>query len=187
MKTRFFFITLMIIFILTSLTDEKKKKKKRNNKKKSNDPLNRRPSSVSPELFCDACQAILKEAMKELRGKKRESDVIDYMTTVCKPDKYNIYHFPPPEMREGCEAFVAAWDEEIPKVLINRENDEVPVQKLCYEITKACENIDWNNVKQMDDSIMIDGQPVKIADLQKQQDEESSEPKTEGTENPGDL
>ena len=70
---------------------------------------------------------------------------------------------------------------------IDRENDEAPVQKLCYEITKACENIDWNNVKQMDDSIMIDGQPVKIADLQKQQGEEPSEPKTEGTENPGDL
>ncbi len=172
MKIRFFLSTILILILLISLSSEKKKKKKKGNKKDKN-PLNKRPSSISPELFCDSCQAILKEAMKELRGKKSEADVYDYMTTVCKPEKYNIYHFPPPEMREGCEAFVAAWDDEIPKALINRENDEVPIQKLCYEKTKACENIDWNNVKQMDDSIMIDGEPVKIADLQKPSESEN--------------
>jgi hypothetical protein len=164
MKIKHFLSIIVILLCLIHLSDEKKKKRK----KKSKDPLNKRPSSVSAELFCDACQAVLKETMKELRGKKRESDVIDAMTNICNPEKYNIYHFPPPDMREGCEAFVSAWSEEIPKVLINRNDDESPVQKLCFEITKACENVDWNNIKSFDDTIMIDGQPVKMADLQQQ-------------------
>lgn len=162
---------LLAFFVVLAIVDKSVEKKKKRVKHKKKDPLLKRPSNISPELFCDSCLAILGEAMKELRGKKKESDVIDYMEKVCKPEKYNIYHFPPPEMREGCEAFIGAWGEDVTKVLINREDDEKPIQKLCYEKTKACVGIDWNNVKQMDDSIMIDGQPVKIADLQKQQEE----------------
>lgn len=93
-----------------------------------------------------------------------------------------IIDYPPPEMREGCEAFVAAFDEDIPKVLINRENDQVPIQKLCFEITKACEGVDFNNMKPMDDTIMIDGEPVKMSDLQSKE-----EPKTPQTESATDL
>lgn len=163
-------ILLVIALCVTGLAEAKKKKKK-----KTKDPLNKRPSSVSAELFCDACLAVLKETMKELRGKKKESDVIDAMTDVCNPEKYNIYHFPPPDMREGCVAFVSAWDEEIQKVLINRKDDETPVQQLCYDITKACENVDWNNIKSFDDTIMIDGQPVKMADLQMQAPDEKQQ------------
>ena len=28
-----------------------------------------------------------------------------------------IYEFPPPEMREGCEAFIMDWEEQIEKLL----------------------------------------------------------------------
>ena len=69
---------------------------------------------------------------------------------------------PPPEMREGCEAFVTSWDAEIIKVLMNRVNDEIPVQQLCYNISKACENVDPANAKKFDDTITVDGEPVKI-------------------------
>lgn len=89
-----------------------------------------------------------------------------------------IIDFPPPEMKEGCEAFVAAFNDEIPKVLINRDNDEVPIKQLCYEITKACEGVDFNNMKSMDDTIMIDGEPVKMSNFQSKQ-EPSAESKTD--------
>lgn len=87
--------------------------------------------------------------------------------------------FPPPEMKEGCEAFVAAWNDEIPKVLINRVSDETPINKLCFEITKACEGVDFNNMKAMDDTIMIDGEPVKMSDLQSKNDNNQPESPTD--------
>lgn len=68
-------------------------------------------------------------------------------------------------MKEGCESFISGWEDELIKVLVNRTNAEEPVQKLCYEITKACENVNPANVKPMDDTIMIDGQPQKIVNL----------------------
>jgi len=40
-------------------------------------------------------------------------------------------------MRDGCEAFISGWTEELESVLINRKNDEAPIQQLCYEISKV--------------------------------------------------
>jgi hypothetical protein len=113
------------------------KKKKGKAKKKQDNPLDRRPNRISPELYCDACLAIIKEGAKELRGKKKESDVYDILDDICKPERYYVYHHPPPDMRDGCEAFLSGWEEEIISVLTNRVNDDVPAQKLCYEISKV--------------------------------------------------
>lgn len=82
-------IFVFVVVILFQLTIEKKKKKSKN--RKTRDPKSRRPEKISAELFCDSCQAILTEAMKELRGKKKESDVLDIMTNICNPEKYNVY------------------------------------------------------------------------------------------------
>ena len=38
-------------------------------------------------------------------------------------------------MREGCEAFTSGWTEELEKVLINRKDDQTPINQLCYEIS----------------------------------------------------
>lgn len=65
-------------------------------------------------------------------------------------------------MKEGCEAFLSGWEEEMAKVLTNRSDDETPVQKLCFEISQACANVDPSNVKKFDDTITVDGEPVKI-------------------------
>ncbi len=65
-------------------------------------------------------------------------------------------------MKEGCEAFLSGWEEDLIKVLINRTGPDTPVNQLCYEISKACENVNPANVKPIDDTIMIDGQPQKI-------------------------
>lgn len=65
-------------------------------------------------------------------------------------------------MKEGCDSFFAGWEEELVKVLTNRPDDKTPIQKLCYQITKACEEVDPSNVKNFDDTIMVDGEPVPI-------------------------
>jgi hypothetical protein len=168
-KVKVIFICLLI---LISITEQQRKRKKQKKEKKTEDPLRRRPESVKPELYCDACIAIIKEATKELRGKKKESDVIDYMTDICNPEKYYVYSHPPPEMRTGCDAFVAGWDEEIERVLTNRDNDQKPIDQLCYQISKACVNVDPTNVERMPNEIFMDGQPKKIKDGKLADDED---------------
>ena len=97
---------------------------------------------------------------------------MDYLDHVCDPEKYYVYSHPPPEMREGCEAFINGWEEEVEKVLINRPDDKTPIDRLCTEITKACDNVDSTNVPSFDNQIFVDGQPKKIKDGKIAGDEE---------------
>jgi hypothetical protein len=156
-------LVLFSLFIILLVTIEaRKKKKKPKADPKPENPLDRRPSSIKPEHYCDSCIAIIKEMTKLLRGKKKESDVFDVLEEACNPEYYNTYSSPPPQMREGCEIFISGWREELENVLIGRSDDETPIQKLCYEISHACVGVDPKNVKPYDDEMFVDGQPVKI-------------------------
>ena len=184
MKT-FYFLFAFLIFslIVQILSKEKQKKKPKTNKvkgksKKSDKlmdnglptPDSIRPSHVSPELLCDSCQAIISEAVKRLGKQTKASEVLFYLDKVCDPQRYNIYHFPPPDMKTGCEVFVGAYNDEVERVLIGRKLDASSddlIQDLCFKTTKVCENVDFNNIKTMDDTIMVDGEPMKIDELNK--------------------
>ena len=183
MKTNLFLITLL--FVLLSILNiaicqekgkdkpKKKKKAKKSDKLMENGlptPDSIRPSHVSPELLCDSCQAIINEAVKRLGKQTKASEVLFYLDKVCDPQRYNIYHFPPPDMRTGCEVFVGAYNDEMEKALIGRKLDLTAddiIQDLCFKTTKVCEGVDFNNIKPMDDTIMVDGEPVKIDTLNK--------------------
>ena len=182
MKIYFFLIILFLSLLFqVSTKDEKKskkEKKKRNRTKKSDNlmenglptPESIRPTNVSPELLCDSCQAIISEAVKRLGKQTKSSEVLFYLDKVCDPSRYNIYHFPPPDMKTGCEVFVGAYNDEVERILIGRKLDlstDDLIQDLCFKTTKVCENVDFNNIKAMDDTIMVDGEPVKIDDLNK--------------------
>lgn len=69
--------------------------------------------------------------LKKLRHRKSESDVMEAMSDVCNPEYYMVYEFPPPEMREGCEAFIMDWEEVVEKELINRPNNDMIEEKIC--------------------------------------------------------
>ena len=184
MKTfHFFFVFLFFSIINYSLSKKEKSKKqkpskgKKRNKKSDNlmenglpTPDSIRPTNVSPELLCDSCQAIISEAVKRLGKQTKSSEVLFYLDKVCDPQRYNIYHFPPPDMKTGCEVFVGAYNDEVERILIGRKLDlstDDLIQDLCFKTTKVCENVDFNNIKSMDDTITIDGEPVKISDLNK--------------------
>lgn len=176
MKKIFLLLLLLISLyfsnILSEPTENPEPKKKRKKKKKKTLPNGLplpdevRPYTVSKELFCDACQALVSEALKSLRISTKESDVFYYLSqNVCGQDKYNIYHHPPPDMAMGCQAFYAAYAEEVENALTKRnKNDSAQevIQKLCFERTTVCEGVDFNKMDRMDDSIMVDGKPVKI-------------------------
>ena len=184
MKTFYFFLIFMLFSLIDySLAKEEKTKKTKSSKgkkssKKSDNlmenglptPDSIRPTNVSPELLCDSCQAIISEAVKRLGKQTKSSEVLFYLDKVCDPQRYNIYHFPPPDMKTGCEVFVGAYNDEVERILIGRKLDlstDDLIQDLCFKTTKVCENVDFNNIKSMDDTITIDGEPVKISDLNK--------------------
>ena len=190
----------LILFILISLLsffscqeDTKSKVKSAKKKKKSKTssklmenglptPDSIRPSHVSPELLCDSCQAILSEAVKRLGKQTKSSEVLFYLDKVCDPSRYNIYHFPPPDMKMGCEVFVGGYNDEIERILIGRKLDlsiDDLVQDLCFKTTKVCEGVDFNNIKPMDDTIMVDGEPMKIADFNKKNAKEKKKKEKE--------
>ena len=200
MKISHFFLIFLIFSIINqSLTKEEKKQKpkkpKKDKKTKKTDnlmenglptPDSIRPTHVSPELLCDSCQAIISEAVKRLGKQTKSSEVLFYLDKVCDPQRYNIYHFPPPDMKTGCEVFVGAYNDEVERILIGRKLDlstDDLIQDLCFKTTKVCENVDFNNIKAMDDTIMVDGEPVKIDDLNKKNKKKKKKKKQES----GDL
>ena len=60
---------------------------------------------------------------------------MEALDDVCNPELYMVYKFPPPEMREGFEAFIMDWDEVLERELINRKGNKEVEHKVCHEIT----------------------------------------------------
>ncbi len=74
-----------------------------------------------------------------------------------------IAEFPPPDMREGCESFIADWEETLEKALIRRTLDNEAIEeRICYDLTDACVNVNVKDAPRFDDHIMVDGQPVPV-------------------------
>ena len=90
MRKKFFISLFQIIIIinLTNLVLNKIKKKKHQKKSKPTlpnglpTPESVRPNYVTPELFCETCRAVVKEAVKELKTKTKKSDVKHYLDNV---------------------------------------------------------------------------------------------------------
>ena len=76
---------------------------------------------------------------------------MDAMSDSCNPENFMIYEFPPPEMREGCEAFIMDWEEVIEKELIARTNNNEIENKICMELSHACKNVNVKDAPKFDD------------------------------------
>jgi hypothetical protein len=125
----------------------------------------KKPKLMSGELYCNACQGIVRELEKKLRKKTLESDVIEAMEEICDMWKYAAYEFPPPEFKKGCEAFVAEYDELIENAMEQRFTMETDVETyVCHEQTKACVDISLDFIPKTDDSILIDNKKVPMKD-----------------------
>ena len=129
-----------------------------------------RPSDVSRELFCDVCQAIIIEALKNLRNLNKESDIVFYLTNgICSQNNFNDYHFSKPEMEIGCEVFMGEYGDEIQKLLMERnpkvDNDKKLIQNFCYDEIKACNGVDVSNIKPIEYEI-INGELYDIENVE---------------------
>jgi hypothetical protein len=157
-------IIFTIFLISISIFEAKKKRKRRTNTEKKTDPKLLKPNAITSELWCDTCNAIVRETHKLLRGKKSEGDVYEITEDVCNPERYYTYSHPPPDMKQGCDAFIDRFIEDIQKLFTRRDTDDVNVleSRLCKETTRACVEVDPKNVKPFDNKIMIDGQPHEL-------------------------
>jgi hypothetical protein len=62
--------------------------------------------------------------LKKLKHRTSESDVIEALDDICNPEHFMVYEFPPPEMREGCEAFIMDWEEAVEKEMQKRQGNK---------------------------------------------------------------
>ncbi len=178
-------IIIFQIFIIICLINSviNKSKKKKNKKDKKDDNINKlpnglptpesvRPNYVTPELFCETCRAIVKEAVKELKTKTRESDVMFYLDNVCDENKYTRYQHVPRDIKITCGTFMGIYEDELVKLLTKRRIDETKeelARQLCDETTEVCKGVEVNlfkNMKKIEKnsklSTEIDGEPVNI-------------------------
>ena len=173
-------LSLLIIlsFIVNTSCKTNKRNKKRANKNSTNNKKIQkikisdeiRPSDVSRELFCDVCQAIIIEALKNLRNLHKESDILFYLTNgICSQNNFNNYHFSKPEMEIGCEALIGEYSEEIQKILIERnpkvDDEQKIIHKFCFNKIKACNGVDLKNRKPIEYEI-INGELYDIEKIE---------------------
>ena len=61
----------------------------------------------------------------------------DAWNDICNYKNFNVYEFPPPDMRNGCEKFVAEFEDEIIDGLVSRKGNDAVEHEVCYNVTKV--------------------------------------------------
>ena len=160
---------LLTILLLNCKTNCKNKKGTKHGKRTDSFDENKsipvpkadtvRPSDISRELFCDVCQAIIIEALKNLRNLYKESDVIFYLTSgICLQKNFENYHFSKPEMEIGCEIFIGEYNDEIQRLLIERnpkvDDENKLIEKFCVNKINACNGVDLSKIKPIEAEIV---------------------------------
>jgi len=167
MQSRYSFIILLFFILNLHIINSKQKPKKPKIKPQKHPNYTPPadlilPTDVSRELFCDTCQALFTEALKNLRNLYQEKDVTFYLHSgICSQDNFNGYHFSTPEMEIACEVFIGEYYDEFEKMLIeripNKDTNETLIKKFCYNKIKACNGVNLRNIKPIKAEI-IDGE-----------------------------
>jgi hypothetical protein len=77
--------------------------------------------------------------LKRVRNKTNEWEVVDAMEDICNLWNFKVYAYPPPKMREGCDALIRDYEEEIEWAIAHRnELDEDVEDYICTTTIKAC-------------------------------------------------
>jgi hypothetical protein len=57
---------------------------------------------------------------------------MEALDNICSPELFMVYEFPPPEMREGCEAFIMDWEEVVEKEMQLRQGNKEIETRVCH-------------------------------------------------------
>ena len=176
MQSLSYIFILFLIFhshIINCKEKPKKSKKTKYNSPKYIPPADLiRPTDITRELFCDICQAIFTEALKNLRLLNKESDVAYYLNNnkICAQKNFDGYHFSNPEMEIACEVFISEYYDEVEKTLIERnttkDTNVTLINKFCYKTIKACNGVDLSKFKPIKAEI-VDGELYDVETVEK--------------------
>ena len=92
------------------------------------------------------------------KGKRKKSDNL-MENGLPTPDSIRPSHVSPELLCDSCQAIISE--------AVKRLGKQTKSSEVLFYLDKVCENVDFNNIKAMDDTIMVDGEPVKIDELNK--------------------
>ena len=99
----------------------------------------KKPKGITADLYCLACKAIVKESVKLLYGKTKQSDVIVMLEDMCDMWRYDTYDFHPPMMQKGCTAIQNYYEEELEWALVHRNELDADLEThFCQHMIEAC-------------------------------------------------
>ena len=98
----------------------------------------KKPSETDPNLWCNVCQALVREMIKKLGSKKREYDVLEAYDGICKIESFPSYNFSPPEMVRACKDFVSEHEDDLVDGMVKRKNNKEVESAICSDATEAC-------------------------------------------------
>jgi len=76
---------------------------------------------------------MVREILKKVHESTSEIEIMDAMSDICNQRHYNVYEYPPPDMRRGCEAFLNDWEEVVEDAMIARIGNHLIENELCYK------------------------------------------------------
>jgi hypothetical protein len=124
----------------------------------------RKPRQMSAELYCSACQAMVREGSARLRHRTLESDVVEMMESFRDMWNFKMYEYPPPEMIKGITALLAEYEEEYEQAMVHRFDKDDVEHYFCHEVTKACIGVDLSFPPPSPDdgNAMVNGEEVPM-------------------------
>jgi len=138
---KFIIIISILIFVINITICEETDKTDKTDKTDEFDPINevplskRRPSHITEKHYCETCLYILGTVLKELHGKKTETDIIDVLEKMFNP--VTIQDYIPDQYRLAAEHLNSMFEDEIIESLITRKTDYHAINSACYYFTKV--------------------------------------------------
>ncbi|XP_064635010.1 protein starmaker-like [Lineus longissimus] len=108
---------------------------------------------MSKELYCEGCEAAIKEMDKNLSKNAIDNvmiRIVEAMDAVCSPRVLTVYKWSPPKMTKACLHVIGTYDEDLEERLYeqykNPGRPKMPTQEfvdhICYDWIKACVDVD---------------------------------------------
>eukprot|EP00742_Colponemidia_sp_Colp-10_P008718 GILJ01009460.1.p1 GENE.GILJ01009460.1~~GILJ01009460.1.p1 ORF type:complete len:142 (-),score=14.16 GILJ01009460.1:287-712(-) len=118
----------------------------------------KRPSSISKEVWCATCRAVVNELNEGLKGKAvTETNVLATLADICDWTHFRTYEYPPPQMVDGCHAFLDDFEEKLEQTFLNYKDEAE--KRLCYGPKKPCDKVDVTALGQERPSVGYNGIP----------------------------
>ena len=124
-----------------------------------------RPSSITDDLWCTTCQAVVRAMVNKLGHRRKEYEILDHWDDVCHKDNFAGFNYHSSQIVQACHYFIEDFDDEVIEGLKNRKNNEVVEAEVCFISTGVC-NFSAESLKNQESRNNVDtnsGEWKKVA------------------------